>query len=210
MQITVWLASYPRSGNTFLRTVLHQCFGLHTGSLYPNDLGDSQGAERLTGHIDARDGKFDFGRQPYALIKTHDPPQNDAPAIYVVRDGREAVTSLYHFWHEDVPLLDIAEGRARFGSWAGHLQAWAPRSRRNTLLLRYEHLVEDLPGTVDRISAFLRCRPQRHSLPPRDELAQADGRWIRPASQQKVSLQGETLDRFMAVNGAMMAEFGYR
>ena len=24
---TIWLASYPRSGNTLLRTVLYQCFG---------------------------------------------------------------------------------------------------------------------------------------------------------------------------------------
>src|SRR5882672_2574662 len=35
---TVWLASYPRSGNTYLRAILWSCFGLQTGSVYPDDL----------------------------------------------------------------------------------------------------------------------------------------------------------------------------
>ena len=30
----VWLASYPRSGNTFLRLVLHRLFGVPTYSVY--------------------------------------------------------------------------------------------------------------------------------------------------------------------------------
>src|SRR6266446_6905894 len=34
----VWLASYPRSGNTYLRSILWTCFGLQTGSIYPDDL----------------------------------------------------------------------------------------------------------------------------------------------------------------------------
>ena len=33
---TIWLASYPRSGNTFLRIVLAQVFGLKTASVYEN------------------------------------------------------------------------------------------------------------------------------------------------------------------------------
>jgi hypothetical protein len=32
-----WLASYPRSGNTLLRTILKQCFGLSSQSVYPDE-----------------------------------------------------------------------------------------------------------------------------------------------------------------------------
>ena len=32
------LSSYPRSGNTLLRTVLYQCFNLKSRSVYGNDL----------------------------------------------------------------------------------------------------------------------------------------------------------------------------
>ena len=34
----IWIASYPRSGNTFLRTILWHCFGLKSASIYPQDL----------------------------------------------------------------------------------------------------------------------------------------------------------------------------
>ena len=36
------LSSYPRSGNTFLRTVLYQCFNLKSGSVYGDDLGEKK------------------------------------------------------------------------------------------------------------------------------------------------------------------------
>ena len=35
----LFLSSYPRSGNTLLRTVLYQCFNLKSRSVYGNDLG---------------------------------------------------------------------------------------------------------------------------------------------------------------------------
>src|SRR5262249_38743574 len=42
----VWLASYPRSGNTLLRQVLHQCFGL---SSFEAPDARSQGMKRQPG-----------------------------------------------------------------------------------------------------------------------------------------------------------------
>lgn len=48
----IWLASYPRSGNTYLRTVLWHCFELRSASIYPNDLGGNAGLEEYTGHIE--------------------------------------------------------------------------------------------------------------------------------------------------------------
>lgn len=33
----VWLASYPRSGNTFLRVVLHNVYGVSTYSVYEDN-----------------------------------------------------------------------------------------------------------------------------------------------------------------------------
>ena len=48
----VWVASYPRSGNTMLRTVLWHCLGLRTASVYPNDLGGNKDLEDYVGHIE--------------------------------------------------------------------------------------------------------------------------------------------------------------
>ncbi len=44
----IWLASYPRSGNTLLRTVLYQCFGIQSASVYPNDLGGNKALQSYT------------------------------------------------------------------------------------------------------------------------------------------------------------------
>ena len=63
----VWLASYPRSGNTFLRTILWQCFGLRSASIYPKDLGSKKALEDYVGHIEHVDGQSDFAADMRAM-----------------------------------------------------------------------------------------------------------------------------------------------
>jgi hypothetical protein len=204
-----WLASYPRSGNTFLRTIIFNCFGVRSASVYRRDLG-VQGVGELVGHIEiAEDGSVDFGDEPVRLIKTHRPPQDDRPAIYIVRDGRAAAASLHDFWNRQVPLRDIVEGRTIFGTWAGHLQRWSPRERPNTLFLRYEEVVSDIPGTVEKLAAHLRLEPESLEVPTRLDLAKADGRLIRAATSDKSVLAGDDLDCFWKLNGSAMRAYGY-
>lgn len=209
MEGLVWLSSFPRSGNTFLRTVLAQCFGLKSASLYVHDLGDDPQVERMAGHIEQQNGRIDFGPQSLHLVKTHGAPINDAPAIYIVRDGRDATISLYHFLKGRVPLEDIATGKSAFGSWAAHLAAWTPEHRPQTLFLRYEELATDLSTSIDRIAGFLEREPVSRSLPSRDELAKTGAKWVRPSDAPRVRLDGEALRRFWATNGAAMAAHGY-
>src|SRR5690606_21283792 len=95
----VWLASYPRSGNPFLRTLLFHRFGLSSASIYSNDFGHNETLGRQVGHIEhGANGQIDFGDAPVRLIKTHAPPQDDRRAIYVLRDGRAAMVSLYIYY----------------------------------------------------------------------------------------------------------------
>jgi len=47
----VLISSYPRSGNTLLRTILFQCFGLYSASAHPSDLGDNAALEHYVGHL---------------------------------------------------------------------------------------------------------------------------------------------------------------
>lgn len=206
----VWVASYPRSGNTFLRTVLHQCFGLKSGSVYADDFGGSQAVEDVVGHIEwAENGTIEFGDAPIKLMKTHwQQPPDLRPAIYVIRDGRDAIASLFQFWNERQALTDIIDGRNDFGSWADHVTAWAPKDRPNTLLLRYEDLVGSLGTCIDQIAGFLNLDPKCRALPSRAELASIDGRWIKPENK-RAPLDGPLLQRFREVNGNVMQEFGY-
>lgn len=203
----VWLASYPRSGNTLLRTIMFQCFGLRSASIYLNDLGGRHTLEDWVGHIEHDGGRINFGDQQLWLIKTHAPPNDTAPAIYVIRDGRDATISLSHF--DDVSLREVVEGRHKFRTWAAHVNAWSPATRPNTLLLRYEEMTADLPAVLDRIAGFLGVPAVRRTLPSREELAETDGKWIRPHGAAREELVGDLLHRFWQINGEVMRQYGY-
>lgn len=206
----VWLASYPRSGNTFLRTVLWHCFGLRSASVYPKDLGGNRALEEYVGHIEhgphARKQLLESG---ISLIKTHEYPKDGNPAIYVIRDGRAACVSLWRFGQKVIPLEALIEGRHRFGAWADHVRAWQPRDRANTLLLTYEGLRDDLPGSLAKISRFLARPIVGERLPDRNAIAAMDGRWVRQESRWQTELEGKNLARFNEVSKDVLEAYGY-
>lgn len=206
----IWLASYPRSGNTYLRTILWHCFGLHSASVYPDDLGGHKRLEEYVGHIEhGPDGKVRFPDAGLRLMKTHEYPPNNNPAIYVVRDGRAACISLWKFYHCELPLDVFVEGRHRFGIWSDHVRAWAPFERPHTLLLKYEDMVSDLRGTLDRISRYLNMAILRNRVPGRETIAGIDGRWVKTGSDWRSEIPEEYLERFTELNGDMLERLGY-
>lgn len=159
-----WLASYPRSGNTLLRLVLKHCFGLYSQSIYKDqDFADAQVRDAV--------GHEEVGTNPHLFIdrarrtgrclfvKTHEPPSTDQhPAIYVVRDGRAAVVSYAHYLrdvlHREVSITALIEGRVG-PSWSQHVKSWILPLRANTLVVRYEDLVESNLETLEAIENFI-------------------------------------------------------
>ena len=166
----VWVASYPRSGNTLTLLVLRDVFEVGgLGADFNDDLSLGRLPERglpgsaprpwnppaelegLTG-----DELLDALRQapePY-FIKTHRVKRatDPAPALYLVRDGRDALVSHAHFVHDnDAPRFKdqsfdsrlatlIHPGIRAHGGWSGSVQAWRERSA-PTATLRFEELV---------------------------------------------------------------------
>ena len=125
-QQRIWLASYPRSGNTMLRYLLNQVFDLKTTSLYDGDtrlFGAVAGVPELVGHYDrGAVGHGSGGPSGYAFVKTHEPPIDSGPAIYIVRDGRSALVSYMHYLRRAegvaVDLPSIIKGEVWPGSWS--------------------------------------------------------------------------------------------
>ena len=206
----VWVASYPRSGNTYLRTILWHCFGLRSASVYPRDLGGNRALEEYVGHVEHGPQMRDqLEAGGVALMKTHERPMDSNPAIYVIRDGRAACVSLWRFGQKAIPLEAVIEGRHRFGTWADHVRAWQPRERPRTLLLRYESLRDDLTGSLTRISRFLGKPITGERVPPRSEIAASDGVWVRPESRWQAELEGKNLARFNEVSADILEAYGY-
>jgi len=90
----VWLASYPRSGNTFFRVLMKHLYGIKTYSIYNDSLFSEIGASEMIGHEDLPASIEELSRSSRLyLIKTHGLPTDDSPVIYLVRDGRDSIVS---------------------------------------------------------------------------------------------------------------------
>ena len=91
------------------------------------------------------------------FVKTHDlPSSDDFPALYLVRDGRDALVSYAHFilsFENKEPALDhsnfdqvlreLIVHKASFGGWGPHVFAWAEHRRAVTQVVKFEELIED-------------------------------------------------------------------
>lgn len=205
----IWLASYPRSGNTFLRTILWHCFGLRSASVYPNDLNGKQALANYVGHIDqGRNQPVQFQLGGLPLLKTHEHPPDNYPAIYVVRDPRAASVSLWHFKKKKIPLRAIMSGQHQFGTWADHVAAWEPWVRPNTLLIKYENMTNDLPTTLEAISSFLDRNILASKIPDRNIVAGIDGQWVRTKSDWRSQITDAELIQCNEINQVMMQKMG--
>ena len=206
----ILLASYPRSGNTHLRTILWKCFGQRSASVYPRDFGDRIEIAEAAGHVEPQlDGRSYLPPGNLPLLKTHEPASGEEPAIYVVRDPRPTIASLHHFYARSMPLEMVIRGEHRFGTWAAHARSWHPWDRPRTLLLRHEQMVADHTTTVSTLSEFL-DRPIIDPEPPsRDRIAGRDGRWVRPPSDWRDTVTPELESLIIEVNGDAMRELGY-
>ncbi len=216
----VWLASYPRSGNTFLRIILERKFGLPTYSIYRVE-GQSHvdpSAEAL------EEAPFLPGDWRHRLsasaevptpIKTHDLPEDQAPAIYIVRHGAAAIDSYFHYHKkysfEQPSLTEVIAGACQFGSWSEHYNAWRPKARQNTLFLKYEELVSDPEQFVPRLSEFLGIPARTANLPEFSELKQKLPAFFRRGQNQDFLSDWSPgqVSMFEQLHGPAMEELGY-
>jgi Sulfotransferase domain len=224
----VVLASYPRSGNTFFRLVARLLFSLGSEEGYEfhlNTEGMGKGRVRLIqliGNLPPEDG----AEPPKTrLLKTHDLPCPDdgRPAIYLVRDGRDAYVSFAHFMQTHFPdqwngmtyldaLRALISRSDYFGGWSQNVRAWTSRAA-PTAVVRFEKLIAD-PSEV--VAAACRqvgmALPQpAQGLPSFEELSE---QWPEMFRRGKVGgwkdeMPPEVEDLFWFHHGKMMTQLGY-
>lgn len=150
MTTDVWLVSFPRSGNSLVALELLRAF--------PNG---GYGIDPKYAEYNARTGTTPDGvskvitanpsliaKAPvYRLVKTHDPPAvpHNVPVIAVIRDGRDALLSQYHFTYPEKKFSpvrfweNLRRHDLRWDQWHTNWALWL--HRRGALVLRYEHLL---------------------------------------------------------------------
>lgn len=147
----IWLASFPRSGNTFFRNVLYEVYGL----------------ESSTWHMEANYPlEPDYDRFP--VVKTHllphqlKPASPSIPKVYIVREGRDALVSMAHHRKDIVEpgtdfyvnLLEaiLAMDGSYFGGWSENVRQWMEVA---DIVIRFEDLIADPIREVEKLRAVM-------------------------------------------------------
>jgi hypothetical protein len=159
----VFLASYPRSGSTWLRFLLYESLA-----------GESSGFGNVNESIpDVKEHKIGKPLMPNngRLIKTHEVYHPEyRKAVYLVRDPRDVALSEYAYQTAlglvEQPLDDylirfLTKGVNPFSSWNEHVQSWlsAPLSPDQLLIVKFEDLRKDSVTAVSDIIRFFGVTP---------------------------------------------------
>jgi estrone sulfotransferase len=155
----VFVVSYPKSGNTWLRFILAHIqypeaeIDFHTISNYvPAGAGWADRVRRKRGKPQLRP----------RFIKTHVRYQPKFPrVIYLVRDGRDVYVSYYKFLRDRLPpeiaLVDFIKKKdLPYGTWSQNIMSWldADLPQDRFLLIKYGTMLEDPLAVMQRIAAF--------------------------------------------------------
>lgn len=140
------LASYPRSGNTFVRHLLHKCCGFKTNTVYREN--HKKRRDELLAELIDRD---------CPVTKTHEEEhwKKFGDSVVIVRNPLDAIGSYLDYAqnHENrtvtnIPMWWCIEAR----NWMRFYKGW---SNRIGVVVRYEDLLEDPLKEVGRVARFL-------------------------------------------------------
>lgn len=225
----IWLASFPRSGNTFFRNILYEVYGLESSTFHKDP----------DYFLDAKYDSFPF-------VKTHllpsgiEPSDPDIPVVYIIRDGRDTLCSMAHHrkdivapgsdYYENLKAAIFAEKGTFFGGWSENVNRWLERA---SIVIRYEDLLTDPIQAAERLRKITDLpAPDPSRLPSFQEMKfgmpkYGSGR-DRPISEDekkdlarknfrkgkaggwKEEMPEELQDLFWSLHGSTMLRLGYQ
>jgi len=220
----IWLASFPRAGNTFFRNVLYEVYGIESSTFH-----------REPGRA------VDENYEQYQVVKTHllpnqlEPSSPDIKSVYIIRDGRDSLVSIAHHRKDIIEpgsdfynnLLEaiLALGGSFFGGWSENVRQWTERA---DVVIRFEDLVKDPIPEVEKLRAIMDLpEPQLDKLPTFKDLKFGNPKYgaghgknfnkdIRQKNfrkgkvgSYKEEMPAELEELFWQIHGGMMEQWNY-
>lgn len=189
----VFLVSYPKSGNTWLRFII--------GNLFSDKRVDFNNFNLVIPDI-YTSYKHDVEKlSSPRIIKSHEPYTKLYPkVIYIYRDPRDVSVS-YYFWMKkyrsdfnqtiDTFIKSFIDGSSLpYGRWDEHIDKWmnSPLAINNKiLLLEYESLKKDPFCSVKKISDFLNLSVTEEKIKDSIKLSDFEHMKKLEKTQQKTS-----------------------
>ena len=174
----IWLASYPKSGNTWVRLFLNSLVFTSDTSVNINDIKLGQFPARkyfneITNNVD--DVKEFIQNCNYAQSKLNLDNENTLGIIHIVRDPRNVVTSIknhYNYQTYEEALDFIKDENKILGkigskkeedlptivsSWKLHYKSWKNLGglKSKYVLIKYEDLIKDPVREFTKITSFI-------------------------------------------------------
>lgn len=164
----VFIATFPRSGTTWLQQIL--CL------MNDNPQGDQENISLDSPWIELEDKKHIDSMSSPRIFKTHlkwkwlpKSSTDGVKYIYCYRNPKDVCVSYYHYMQGFKPLYQfhgsfdefcnnifLAQNASENGSYFDHIAEWMEQKyNRNILFLTYEDMSENLEGEVRRIAKFL-------------------------------------------------------
>ncbi|XP_071762683.1 amine sulfotransferase-like [Centroberyx gerrardi] len=166
----VFLTTYPKSGTAWMQQILVQIMD----AAHPDQVEDATNRVRVP-WLEAGPPDNPLRERPDPrLFGTHLPPDmlphgvraKRIKVVYVMRNPKDVLVSLYHFYcswkmleapksFEDF-FQQFLDGDVYMGSWFDHVREYyTARDQMDVLFLKYGDMLKDLRGEVVKLCAFL-------------------------------------------------------
>lgn len=151
----VFIAGYPKSGNTWMQLLV-------SGIIYGLDPGTTPDTLIQELVPDVHYKRLYKRFLPGMPFKTHHLPRPEyRRVINIVRDGRDVLCSYHHYRKAlgmPFDMDDAIDGAeiSPFGKWEHHVDAWLRNPyAAEMLIVRYEDLIDNCTRELARIAGFL-------------------------------------------------------
>ena len=150
----VFIAGFPRSGNTWFQDLITMTIYGVRPELSPPLL-----AQTLVPDMHSR--TFYQRYSAPMFFKTHHQPRPEfRRVVYLLRDGRDSMVSNFHYgrvFHPELDFLDMVTRGTELhhGKWHEHVEAWlANPFQAELLVIKFEDLKRDTAGELQRFCDF--------------------------------------------------------
>lgn len=162
----VWLVSYPKSGNSWLRFII--------GGALANNKSEELTLQTLWTHFPDSHRHADRDYISHTIkskrninepifVKSHDiysPFYKHHKVIYLYRDVFDVIPSYYRYLSarsdQKIDIIKLARGKIKVShrDWLSHLKSWVTASHPDILFVSYDKLMEAPVRNINKIFKF--------------------------------------------------------